>query len=442
MYELNEEQQSVAHAIQNMSAGDRLVVSGRAGSGKTFAIAKSVANIRAMFLAPTHPAKKVLERELACSPHTVLTIHKAIGCRKKRNNQLQDVQTYLPAADARRRLAKAQTTPPGSFLDVDILIVDECSMVGAFLFDAVEEYAKEFNLPVVYSGDQYQLPPVDDIEVIPAQGFRTIKMDGSIRFGKNSEIFRYGELLRDWIDNRPGEELPKLVGKENIQVLPGIEWAKRLVDGYAGGDNLLAVTFDNETLTRLRKTVRQADDDKLQAGNIVASKQTDEAFRNGETLTIEEVKPANFELLDVPECVSSNCRLNFIGSNISFLETHRTAFVLAKEKQKETLERRVRELHRDRKICREQAERILDWIGAVNRFELEALATVHKSQGRSVDDVFVDTETVLKRSAVLSPRAHKRLLYTAITRARENVVFYRRSGLCEQEQPDQLQRAA
>ncbi|MBY6006732.1 ATP-binding domain-containing protein, partial [Salipiger bermudensis] len=78
-----------------------------------------------------------------------------------------------------------------------------------------------------------------------------------------------------------------------------------------------------------------------------------------------------------------------------------------------------------------EAARILDWLDEMNEFELSALATVHKSQGRTVDTLYVDTATVLKRPSWLSPRDHKRLLYTALTRARKKVVFYSLTGYAQ-----------
>lgn len=196
MNALNQEQQSVAEAIKNIQAGGRLVVSGRAGSGKTYAIANSVAGRKVLFLAPTHPARAVLEQELRDRQHTAMTIHKAIGWRKTRNDDLEAAYGYRPAKEARKFLERASKPQPGSFLDVDLLVVDECSMVGSSLFGPIEEYAKEFNLPVVYSGDRFQLPPVGDKEAIWHQGFEIIDMEGSVRFPKNSEIYRLGEALR------------------------------------------------------------------------------------------------------------------------------------------------------------------------------------------------------------------------------------------------------
>ena len=93
----------------------------------------------------------------------------------------------------------------------------------------------------------------------------------------------------------------------------------------------------------------------------------------------------------------------------------------------------------EHKIDREQAVRILDWIDSPQEFELSALTTIHKSQGRSVDTVYVDTATVLIRPDQLSPVHHKRLLYTAITRARKNVVFYKKTGYCKLPVPNVIE---
>ncbi|WP_353471548.1 hypothetical protein PVT71_09535 [Salipiger sp. H15] len=97
MHQLNHEQQEVAKRIKAMRPGDRLVVSGRAGSGKTYAIAHSVEGRKALFLTPTHPARFVLEGELAGTRHHVMTIHSAISGYPRRDEALNRSSGYLPA---------------------------------------------------------------------------------------------------------------------------------------------------------------------------------------------------------------------------------------------------------------------------------------------------------------------------------------------------------
>ncbi|WP_339760253.1 AAA family ATPase [uncultured Sulfitobacter sp.] len=435
MNTLNHEQQTVKQAIETMQGGDRLVVSGRAGSGKTYAITNSVAKRTALFLTPTHPARTVLEQELQDKRHTVATIHSAIGWFRRKNDSLLQVDGYLSAKEAKLRQKQATDLMSCPFSKADIIIVDEFSMVGSFLFEAIEEYAKEFDLPVVYSGDRFQLPPVRDHEVIMDQGFQTITMDCSMRFPKDSEIFRLGEALRERIEGIQNGSVPYLYGGADVQVVSGRNWMTKLTQGYKKGDSLLTVTSDNATLKLLRGSVRGVDHDQLIEGDHVTSKQTDDIFRNGEQFTVAKVERHLRVLEDVPGSVSRFNTLQLDGFAITFAEGNREAFILKDDKQGEKHAMRIRSLYSKSKINREAAVRILDWLEQTNSFELSALATVHKSQGRSVDTVYIDTKTVLGKPAWLSEKEHLRSLYTAITRARKRVMLYAMEAHCSQALP-------
>ncbi|MFG6535701.1 AAA family ATPase [Sulfitobacter sp. 1A16787] len=434
MYALNNEQKTAVDAIAALQPRGRLVLSGRAGSGKTYAIARSVSDKKALILAPTHPAKAVLEQELGDSTHKIMTVHSAIGWYKSRDNQLNDVEGYRSAKDALRPAEGLNDEGAGAFFGVDLVIVDESSMVGAFLFGAIEEYAEAFKLPVIYSGDVFQLPPVQDREVIAHQGFDTYTLNSSIRFPAESEIFTLGEDLRQRIEAQAWADAPFVRGGAEVQVITGNQWLAELTRAYQRGESLLAVTSDNESLKRLRGAIRGVEDDELAVGDVVLSKQTDDLFRNGEQLTISSMKKSVRVLHDVPHAVSSLKTLSLSGYNLCFSENDKVAFILDNEYMAEKITRTTKYLFAKDKLTLKQAERILDWLAASNRFELAALATVHKSQGRSVDTVYVDTNTVLKRPHWVAPKNHLRLLYTAITRARKRVVFYEMKGYCERSQ--------
>lgn len=179
--------------------------------------------------------------------------------------------------------------------------------------------------------------------------------------------------------------------------------------------------------------VRNLNHDRLTEGDHVKSKQTDDRFRNGEQLIIKQVDRDMRVLSDVPSCVSRFQTLSLDGFSVTFHQTDKVGFVVENEYQITGQSSRIRRLYEENRLNKAQADRILDWLQQVNRFELSALSTVHKSQGRSVDTVYIDTNTVLKRPSFLSPVEHKRLLYTAITRARKKVVFYELSGYCEKD---------
>ncbi|MDO6523958.1 AAA family ATPase, partial [Shimia thalassica] len=430
---LTDEQQTVVDVISKMQGRDRLVVSGRAGSGKTFAIANAVTGRKVLFLTPTHAARTVLEQEgeLNDKYHTVMTIHRAIGWYKGRDQNLEAVEGYRPAKKEKHGLTNFDRKGSSPFAKVDLIIVDECSMVGSFLFGAIEEYAEQNNLPVVYSGDRFQLPPVRDHEVITQQGFPTITLRNSMRFAENSDIYRFGEVLRHAIENCPKEDPPFLYGGEGVQVVPCGTWLDGLKEGYASGDDLLAVTSNNKALRRLRKAVRQVDHDQFCPGDKVMSKKTDESFLNGEQFTILQVERDVRVLPSVPGCVSGNHELRLAGYKLSFEGTSKTAFVLDRDEEARNLKERVKRLYQKGKLTHEEGCRILDWVDEINCFELSALATVHKSQGRTVDTIYIDTRTVLCKPDWLSSVDHLHLLYTAVTRARAQVVFYEMPMYCE-----------
>ena len=427
MTHFNNDQLSVVQAIQAMQANDRLLVTGRAGSGKTYAIANSVSGRNALLLTPTHPARVVLDREIPGTRRKVMTIHSAIGWFQVRDDELNPVDRYIPAKEARKR---STVLNPNLFEAADIIIVDECSMVGSFLFGAIEEYAKEYDLPVVYSGDLCQLPPVGDREVLPDQNFPTIALNQSVRFPADSETFKFGEILRHMIEHDPEGTIPPFVGQGTVHVVAGEEWMAGLGGDNAASHNLLAVTSENKTLKRLREKIRQVGHDRLATGDLVMSKQTDELFRNGEQFTISRIEP---ETLEVPMPDDNGGLPNPMtvkGYRVAFLETTRRAFILEDDRKADKLASTIRSLFEVGDLSRKNAAKALDWIDQINSFELVALATIHKSQGRTVDTVYIDTSTVAKRPSWLSPVDHKRLLYTAITRARHEVIFYQMKDVC------------
>ncbi len=427
MTHFNSDQLSVMQAIQDMRANDRLLVTGRAGSGKTYAIANSVSGRNALFLTPTHPARVVLDREIPGTRRKVMTIHSAIGWFQVRDDELNPVDRYIPAKEARKR---STVLNPNLFEAADIIIVDECSMVGSFLFGAIEEYAKEYDLPVVYSGDLCQLPPVGDREVLPDQNFPTIALNQSVRFPADSETFKFGEMLRHMIEHDPDGEIPLFADKGTVRVVAGEEWLTSLADDYAASNNLLAVTSLNKRLKLLREKIRQVGHDRLATGDLVISKQTDELFRNGEQFTVSRIEPETQEVPMPDDNGGLPNPMTVRGCRVSFLETSREAFILVDEKEADKLAKTIRDLFEVGDLSHKDATKALDWIDQINRFELAALATIHKSQGRTVDTVYIDTRTVAKRPSRLSPVNHKRLLYTAITRARHEVIFYQMKDVC------------
>lgn len=120
---------------------------GYAGTGKTFTLREVVARCRSSassfaYTAPTNKAAKVLKQVTgdAC------TIYSLLGLRVDKSGELKQVVTGR--------------TPDLSNLDV--IVVDEASMVNRNLFDILRVTAERWGLKVVFMGDLAQLPPVGE----------------------------------------------------------------------------------------------------------------------------------------------------------------------------------------------------------------------------------------------------------------------------------------
>jgi exodeoxyribonuclease-5 len=124
------------------------VLSGYAGTGKTFLMREVVARtsrsrLNFAFTAPTNKAAKVLRAITgkAC------TIYSLLGLRIEKNGELKE----LVGGEA-----------PDDLSDIDVIVLDEASMVNKKLFALLLEEAKLNRLKIIFMGDIGQLPPVGE----------------------------------------------------------------------------------------------------------------------------------------------------------------------------------------------------------------------------------------------------------------------------------------
>lgn len=132
-----------------------LTLAGFAGTGKT-TLTKTLIDFartidtyyRLCVSAPTHKAKKVIERATKCQSYT---IQKLLGLRP--NTELENFDINNPQFDekADKMIACYQ-----------LLIIDEASMLNADLFTLIIREAKSYNVKILFMGDEAQLPPVKE----------------------------------------------------------------------------------------------------------------------------------------------------------------------------------------------------------------------------------------------------------------------------------------
>lgn len=127
------------------------VLKGYAGTGKTFIMQEVIARCsvrqqnRFAFTTPTNKAAKVLRAVTgrAC------TIFALLGLRIEKNGELKTL---------------VGGEKPADLSEIDVIFLDEASMINRFLFKLLGEIASESHVKIVFIGDKGQLPPVGEID--------------------------------------------------------------------------------------------------------------------------------------------------------------------------------------------------------------------------------------------------------------------------------------
>jgi len=175
------------------SPGACPVLCGYAGTGKTVTTAALVSELVAMDLrvvvaTPTHKARAQVERALrdrGAHGFEVVTIHRLLGLKQVRDRQTGR-ETFAPDPKGKNMLSQKERwddelcrtveVPP-----IDVVIIDETSMVGSDLYDMLRRELA--GRPVVFVGDDRQLLPVGEDQACRA-------------FTEASEVYRLTEVLR------------------------------------------------------------------------------------------------------------------------------------------------------------------------------------------------------------------------------------------------------
>lgn len=181
----------ILHGIKTQGACP--VLCGYAGTGKTVTTAALVSELidqgkRVVVATPTHKARAQVERALldcGADGFEAVTVHRMLGLKQVRDKNTGK-ETFEPDSNGKNMLTERDRYDEYRgcrvpVRPVDVVIVDETSMLSSELYDLLR---RELNgRPVVFVGDDRQLLPVGEDEVCKA-------------FTEASEVYRLTEVLR------------------------------------------------------------------------------------------------------------------------------------------------------------------------------------------------------------------------------------------------------
>jgi len=439
-----------------------LALAGAAGTGKTTVVSKLVSRtvdpIR--FTATTNKAAGVAAAMLGGTPCP--TVHKVFG--------LAPVRTYNGAG----HILKEKNNPkyePG-----DTILIDESSMVDLQMLEIITRHAEANRLKVLFIGDPYQLPPVskDKADATPPvfESTKTIELTKVHRQAEASPVLSLATQIRHSMD---GARFPKIESSPCGAVkvfdydnpssrteMNGILKEMLTSDDYARDpDYMRMLAWTNRQVNYLNQVAR----------SILLGKDAKHRFVPGErvmsnkalflpkkkpeheddpwaddlmpedddrkTLVVSpdrwlEVVRADFERRDYGVATVAGTKLvveNDEGSEYSFFvpSDWKAAKVVlgafASKAARLSKERAANKHKVSAKEVFDAWQKFYDTEDLFGDIRPPHAQTVHKSQGSSYRHSVIWMSDVANAAEADSARMFARLLYVAVTRASESVLF-------------------
>jgi len=370
-----------------------VVLKGHAGTGKT-AVMKQLLNHfdDIVLTAPTHKAASVLAKETG---HGANTIHSALGLVLSRNKDTLEMELVQ-----KEHLLRVFSR--------DVLVVDEASMVDDKLYNLI---ARTECAKIIFIGDPGQLPPVKsyDSPVFRA-GLETYELTTNHRQGSGNPILDVANDIRmGTIDFKRWATLP------NIHVVKS-GGADTLKEFFIEAGNRAAIAYTNDAVNAANNLARSA----IYGPGRKVFEQDDIIFlrtpvepphgpKNNEVVRITS-DPEAFEFLGYSSwCFQINDQYQI---NVPADGDVEAAINKAKAKLKKKFYDGGDKKARGEFVLLDESFTCVSYGYAF---------TTHKSQGSTFDHIII---SISDMERMPEPREIKnRLLYTAVTRARESVTF-------------------
>ena len=461
---LTADQQVAAAAFADWLAapadGTPFVLSGYAGTGKTFLSMRFLAQVEATGLcwtvvAPTHKAVGVLRSYLAgagLSPTWFpSTIHRLLRLKLKRQRDIERCEETEQTAVALEHLG--------------LVLIDEASMVDSTLLEISLRCAHPFRTRLVFVGDPAQLPPVGEpVSPVFSLG-RASRAELRQVVRHQGPVLRLASGLRqgDLPCRRPPPLPPIRNASGQVALLERGAWlqaAQAALRRSAETDNpdlARILCYTNRSLEQLVPIARRALHGEMAyqlpvlPGEVLitraavmapacregedAAEEPDMLLGSNRELVVRDVMPercdlADFGVPDAPVIDTLTARVEAGDSQLSLrlLPPLGSAARIA-------LEAVLARLRQQAKDAGKQ-----DGKGLWRRFFLvrdafaslgpAAVLTVHRSQGSTFAEVFVDGDVFWPSDTVL----RRQLVYVAVSRASQAVSLVASPGpLAEQQ---------
>ncbi len=438
--------------LENNYSGNPYILSGYAGSGKTYLSMKLLRLVEEKDLcwtvaAPTHKAVGVLRQSLAFEKLRPTwypsTIHRLLRLKLKRKGDLE--------------VCERTNQTQSSLEQLGLVLIDEASMIDSNLLEIIFECAQAFGTRIVFVGDPAQLPPVGEEEssvftinrALKAQLNEVIRHQGPVLDLANH--FREGSL--------PSSAPPCMpilrTEKGAVGFLGHQEWLEQAKESLrqsmenSNPDGARILCYTNRNLESLVPHARRAihgemaDQLPVLPGEVLISRQAvmaaasvngvavgeepDMVIGSNREMIVKDVTPERFNLMEVGLAQIDELDVPIIETLIANVICGEMQLSLrlippADSVSRKILNSTLQKIKNQAKEADKQNSRALWRLFFLVRDSFASLGpasvlTVHRSQGSTFEEVYVASDVFWPGNTLL----RKQLVYVAVSRASKGV---------------------
>ncbi len=430
---------------------------GAAGTGKTYLLKyflNNIVNKSVCLTAPTHKAVRVLEQLTGRKGKTLHSLH-GFRLNVDLENFSLNNNIFDPIADS-------------SFGNYNLVIQDECSQINKSLDSINITRAKQFNTKILYVGDPYQLPPVNENISRTFLYPNKIELKELIRQDMDNPLINVLVELRKDIDNNTCNFVKILLNNkcninsngEGYEVLNRKEFESRVIELFSSNEfsndiNYARLTsWTNDSISNWNKLIR----DKIIKEHSIVD--INDLFIGYKTIVDDYLKP---KIINSEDYIVNNVQESMSEYGFKFYEVELKSFynvinnpivniVDHTDKSFVKFYNIINRLHTEA-LKAQASERGRKWRdyyrfknnyltlinfnipnGMVTReLDYGYSITTHKSQGSTYNNVIVDLQNILFDkfgklivSSKYYPNAtsiRNRLAYVALSRAKTKAII-------------------
>lgn len=399
-------------------------IKGAAGVGKSFLTTVLVSELKnivnkMILTTPTHKSLSILTKMGEANKVEAKTIHSYLRCKVTENystGTLELVQNLDKPIEP-----------------VDVLFVDESSMVNSNLFEMIQ--AQLFNGTIkicIFVGDDNQLKPVEVGDanplyegLVPCSEYVLTEI---VRQAQDNKIIQLVTKIREHISSgeyppfKTMEELIKDSVCEDIEIYNKIDdFYKRYQEIDYNSSQILC--HKNATVNMYNNKAR-----KFNLGKVDSIIEMEKLVFLESHIENEEQIHANNEVVQVKSCEECYDNVNDI-TYWKVITTKDTMFRCVDMSCLVEFKDKLSDIAKDAKKATGAVKTALwqRYFELKNSFQSVSYVyscTVTKSQGSSIPYVFIDLNELSSLSNFLDNDSLYRLLYVAISRASEKVIFF------------------